>query len=165
MLLKIRSLEVRNHRVNHARNNTYFAKSKRRYFVICPSPLPPGQDHFKHFPTPGPEGQDLSRGLPGVGGEQVKLNHPLYTAPLGDILRKHEVNFIGLQTTLNWIYHWIISLEFTNLSSVQIIQSWWKTAYAPKIRNRSAIKKIILRWKGLVTCNAVIVINFNTLSL
>ena len=164
MLLKIRSLEVRNHRVNHARNNTYFAKSKRRYFFICPAPYPRVRTTSNIFPLPGPKGKTCPGGCPG-GGEQVKLNHPLYTAPLGDILRKHEVNFIGLQTTLNWVYHWIISLEFTNLSSVQIIQSWWKTAYAPKIRNRSPIKKIILRWKRLVTCNAVIVINFNTLSL
>ena len=42
--LKICSLEVCSRRVNRARNNTYFAKSKRRYFFISPTTLPPGQD-------------------------------------------------------------------------------------------------------------------------
>ena len=36
--LKIRSLEVRSHRVNPARNNTYFAKLKKRYFLFAPPP-------------------------------------------------------------------------------------------------------------------------------
>ena len=35
----------------------------RSNFLICPAPLPPGQDRLKQFPTPGHEGLDLSRGL------------------------------------------------------------------------------------------------------
>ena len=65
--LKIRGLEVRSHRENRARNDTYFAISKRRYFLFAPPPpsLPPGQDRLKQFLIPGPEGLDLSQGLPG----------------------------------------------------------------------------------------------------
>ena len=42
-------------------------KNNKKLFSICPTPLPPGQDHFKQFPTPGLEGLDLSPGLPGGG--------------------------------------------------------------------------------------------------
>ena len=68
--MKIRSLEVRSHRANLARNVTYVAKSKRRYFLFAPPPppLPLGQNHFKQSPNPGPEEQNLSRGLPGERG-------------------------------------------------------------------------------------------------
>ena len=42
----------------------------KKLFLICPAPLPPGQEHFKQFPTPGLEGLDLdlSPGLPGGEG-------------------------------------------------------------------------------------------------
>ena len=58
------TLEVRSHRTNRARNNTYFAKSKRCFLISPMIPLPPGQNRFKQFPTLGPEGMDWSRGFP-----------------------------------------------------------------------------------------------------
>ena len=50
--LKIRSLEIRSHRANRARN------------VLC---IKIETGRLKQFPTPGPEGLDLSRGLPWGG--------------------------------------------------------------------------------------------------
>ena len=50
--LKIRSLEIRSHRANRARN------------VLC---IKIETGCLKQFPTPGPEGLDLSRGLPWGG--------------------------------------------------------------------------------------------------
>ena len=38
--LKIRSLEIRSHLANCARNDMYFAKAKRRYFWFAPSSTP-----------------------------------------------------------------------------------------------------------------------------
>ena len=35
--------------------------------VICPTPYPQEEYHFKQFPTPSPEKLDLSQGLPGGG--------------------------------------------------------------------------------------------------
>ena len=73
--LKICSLEVPSHLVNHARNNTYFAKSKRRYFVISPTPLPPGQD------CPGLKVWTCPGGCWELGGgmvtSKILLNHAL----------------------------------------------------------------------------------------
>ena len=40
--LRIHSFEVRSHLVNRAKNATYFAKSKRRYFWFAPPPGPKG---------------------------------------------------------------------------------------------------------------------------
>ena len=42
-------------------------KNNKKLFSICPTLLPPGQDHFKQFPTPGLEGWTCPRGCP-VGG-------------------------------------------------------------------------------------------------
>ena len=39
--LKTRSLEVRSHRLNHAKTNTYLAKPRRRYFLFA---LPPARE-------------------------------------------------------------------------------------------------------------------------
>ena len=58
--LKIRSLEVSSHRVNCARNNTYYAKSKRRYFSFVSPPTPRYSAALNSSPTPGSEGLDLS---------------------------------------------------------------------------------------------------------
>ena len=35
--------------------------------VICPTPYPQEEHHFKQFPTRSPEKLDLSQGLPGGG--------------------------------------------------------------------------------------------------
>ena len=69
---KIRSLEVRCLRVNRARNNTYFAKSKRKYFLFAPPPHPPprylrDRTASNNLPPPGPKGWTCPGGCLGVG--------------------------------------------------------------------------------------------------
>ena len=51
--LKIRSLVVRSQGVNRARNNTYFAKSKRRYFLFAPHPYTRDRTALNNSPPPG----------------------------------------------------------------------------------------------------------------
>jgi len=48
---KIRSLEIRSHLANCARNDMYFAKPKRRYFWFAPSSTP-GTELLQTIPHP-----------------------------------------------------------------------------------------------------------------
>ena len=64
-------IEVHSHRTNSARNDTYFTKSKRSYFLFAPPPNPPpppGTGTHQTIPYPEPKGTDLSQGLTGEGG-------------------------------------------------------------------------------------------------
>ena len=65
--LKIRGLEVRSHRENRARNDTYFAISKRRYFFFAPPPPPYPRDRTasNNSSSPGQKGWTCHRGCPG----------------------------------------------------------------------------------------------------
>ena len=65
--LKIRSLEVCSHHVNHTGNNMNFAKSKTRYFLFAPPPFPQDRTTSNNSPPPGPKGWTCREGC--LGGE------------------------------------------------------------------------------------------------
>ena len=73
--LKIRGLEVRSHRENRARNDTYFAISKRRYFLFAPPPpLPtPGTGPPQTIPHPRARRAGLVTGVARENGNRSKL--------------------------------------------------------------------------------------------
>ena len=86
---------------------TRTSQNQREEFLICPTPLPGGQDRFKQFPNPEPEGLNLSRGLPGgmVTGQCFALT-----------CRNDSQNFIFLFFFLfqyNFIEHTHVQLLLT----------------------------------------------------
>ena len=71
--LKIRSLEIRSHLANCARNDMYFAKSKTTYFWFAPSSTP-GTELLQKIPHPQTRRARLVPGVARGGWQQVKLN-------------------------------------------------------------------------------------------
>ena len=66
--LQIRSVEVRSHRVNCARN--VLRKSKRRHFSFSPPPYLQDRTTSNNSPSPGSERLDMSLELPGGDGNK-----------------------------------------------------------------------------------------------